>query len=51
MFRSFRIVLPALAVVVLGACTPVQPPAARTEHYDDFGTPVGGTQVPQGGTW
>jgi peptide/nickel transport system substrate-binding protein len=49
MYRSFRAALPALVVVVLGACTPVQAPAARTDHYDDFGTPVGGTQVPQGG--
>ena len=46
---SLRFVLPALAVVVLGACTPVQAPAAKTDHVDDFGTPVGGTRVAEGG--
>lgn len=49
MSRSLRTVLPALAVVVLGACTPVQQPAPKTEHFDDFGTPVSGTQVADGG--
>lgn len=47
--RSYRTALAALAVVVLGACTPVQQPAPKAEHFDDFGTPVGGTQVPKGG--
>lgn len=47
--RSLRIVLPALAVLVLGACVPVQHPAEGVEHTDDFGTPVGDRQVTDGG--
>jgi len=46
---SRRIVLPVLAAVLLGACVPVQHPAARVEHHDDFGTPVGNTKVAEGG--
>lgn len=49
MSRSLRMVLAALAVVAAGACVPVQHPAARVEHVDDFGTPVGDRKVAEGG--
>lgn len=44
-----RIVPAVLALVVLSACVPVQHPAARTGHHDDFGTPVGNRRVAEGG--
>jgi peptide/nickel transport system substrate-binding protein len=47
--RSLRLALPIVAVIVLGACVPVQHPAARVEHHDEFGTPVGDRQVADGG--
>jgi peptide/nickel transport system substrate-binding protein len=47
--RPLRIVLPVLAVVLLAACVPVQHPAARVEHHDDTGTPVGDRRVAEGG--
>src|SRR5262245_23031723 len=49
MSRALRIVLAAMAVIALGACVPVQHPAARVEHHDDFGTPVGNRTVAEGG--
>jgi peptide/nickel transport system substrate-binding protein len=49
MSRALRIVLSTLAVVALGACMPVQHPAARVGHHDDFGTPVGNRKVAEGG--
>jgi peptide/nickel transport system substrate-binding protein len=47
--QAARIVLAALTVVAAGACVPVQHPAARVEHHDDFGTPVGDRRVAEGG--
>ena len=41
--------LAALAVVAAGGCVPVQHPAARVEHHDDVGTPVGSRKVAEGG--
>src|SRR6266498_3841514 len=41
--------LAALAVVAAGGCVPVQHPAARVEHHDDVGTPVGNRKVAEGG--
>jgi len=47
--RPLRIVLPVMAVVLFAACVPVQHPAARVEHHDDTGTPVGDRRVADGG--
>lgn len=47
--RSLRLALPIVAVIVLGACVPVQHPAAHVEHHDEFGTPVGDQHVAEGG--
>lgn len=44
-----RMVPPVLAVILLGACVPVQHPAAHVEQHDDFGTPVGNRHVAEGG--
>jgi peptide/nickel transport system substrate-binding protein len=50
MFIRFqRVFLPVLAAAVLGACVPLQYPAARPEYHDDFGTPVGSDPVSAGG--
>jgi peptide/nickel transport system substrate-binding protein len=49
MSRALRIVIAGLAVVALAACVPVQHPAARVGHHDDFGTPVGNRKVARGG--
>jgi peptide/nickel transport system substrate-binding protein len=46
----FNRVVPAIAaVILLAACVPVQHPAARVKHQDDFGTPVGNRHVAEGG--
>ena len=47
--RSLRIAIAALTVIAAGACVPVQHPAARVEHHDDFGTPVVDRRVAEGG--
>ncbi|TDV52046.1 ABC transporter substrate-binding protein [Actinophytocola oryzae] len=49
MSRSLRFALTALAVVTASACVPIQHPAARVGHHDDFGTPVGNRKVADGG--
>ncbi|SEP06976.1 ABC transporter substrate-binding protein [Amycolatopsis saalfeldensis] len=47
--RSFYVALAVLAAATLTACVPVQHVSGRSEHHNDFGTPVGDQRVADGG--